>query len=334
MLPRLSYVPLLAALVLSALLVTLGSGPAGSDARVNLFGVQPVDAIRLLVTLFLAGYFARRWELLRELRDAVAQGRWAGLLHVPRRQEAVPVLGGILVVLFGFFLQKDLGPALMVACVFLGMYGVARGRWVGAVGGLALLAGGFVLGHYLRISSTLVARVQIWRSPWDNGARGGDQVAQALWALASGGWTGTGLGHGMPEVVPAAHTDLVLTAAGEQLGFAGLFAIALLFAAVCASGFRTAARARGEYSVAARRRPDGRPRRAGAADCRRLARTRPADRRRHAVPQLRPLGAGRELRRRRAAAVDRGPRTAPRRPRLRSRQASGACSGWSPGWRS
>ena len=66
-LPRLSYVPLVAALVLSALLVTVGSGPAGSDARVNLFGVQPVDAIRLLVTLFLAGYFARRWEVLREL---------------------------------------------------------------------------------------------------------------------------------------------------------------------------------------------------------------------------------------------------------------------------
>ena len=247
-LPRLSYVPLLAALVLSALLVTLGSGPAGSDARVNLFGVQPVDAIRLLVTLFLAGYFAQRWELLRELRDTVGEGRWSRLLHVPRRQEAVPLLAGILVVLFGFFLQKDLGPALMVACVFLAMYGIARNRWLGAVGGLALLASGFVLGQYLRISSTLAARVQIRRSPWDNGARGGDQVAQALWALASGGWKGTGLGHGMPEIVPAAHTDLVLTAAAEQLGLAGLAAITLLFAAVCTSGFRIAARARGEYS--------------------------------------------------------------------------------------
>jgi len=39
-LPRLSYVPLAAALLLSILLVTLGRGPAGSDARVNLFGVQ------------------------------------------------------------------------------------------------------------------------------------------------------------------------------------------------------------------------------------------------------------------------------------------------------
>lgn len=247
-LPRLSYVPLAAALVLSALLVTLGSGPTGSDARVNLFGVQPVDAIRLLVTLFLAGYFARRWELLRELRDsAVARTRW-GALRVPRRQDVVPVLVALALVLVAFFLQKDLGPALMVACVFLALYGVARGAWVVAAGGLLLLVAGFVAGYVLRISSTLVARIEIWRAPWDNGARGGDQVAQALWALASGGWRGTGLGRGMPEVVPAAHTDLVLAAAGEQLGFAGLLALAGLFAVVVARGFAIARRASGEYS--------------------------------------------------------------------------------------
>lgn len=248
-LPRLSYVPLAAALLLSILLVTLGRGPAGSDARVNLFGVQPVDLIRLLVTLFLAGYFARRWELLRELRDAVAAtSRWR-MPHVPRRQDVVPVVAGIGAVLFGFFLQKDLGPALMVACVFLAMYGVARGKWLVAAAGLATLAGGFVAGYLLRISSTLVARIQIWQSPWDNGVRGGDQVAQALWALASGGWWGTGLGRGMAEVVPAVHTDLVLAAVGEQLGLAGLLAVAMLFAVVAGRGLAIARGAGGHYSA-------------------------------------------------------------------------------------
>ena len=248
-LPRLSYVPLAAALALSVLLVTFGSGPTGSDARVNLFGVQPVDAIRLLVTLFLAGYFARRWEALRELQDpGKPLGGWWRALRPPRRQDLVPVLGGVGIVLVAFFLQKDLGPALLVACVFLALYGVARGRWVIAAGGLGLLVAGFATGYVLRISSTLVARIQIWRSPWDNGARGGDQVAQALWALASGGWTGTGLGLGMPEVVPAAHTDLVLAAAGEELGFVGLLAIAVLYAVLGARGFRAARRAAGEYT--------------------------------------------------------------------------------------
>ena len=250
LLPRLSYVPLALALILSLLLVTIGSGPTGSDARVNLFGVQPVDAIRLLVTLFLAGYFARRWEALREFEDTGQElgGAWR-VLKPPRRQDVIPVVGGIIVVLTAFFLQKDLGPALMVACVFLAMYGVARNRWMVALAGLAVIVGGFVAGYVLRISSTLVARIEIWNSPWDNGARGGDQVAQALWALAAGGWFGSGLGQGMSHVVPAAHTDLILAALGEELGFAGLVVVAGLYAVLVWRGFRIARRANGEYST-------------------------------------------------------------------------------------
>jgi hypothetical protein len=64
----LSYLPLLGALLLSIILIVFGQGPAGSNAKVNLGPVQPVEAIRLLLALFLAGYFARRWELLRDVR--------------------------------------------------------------------------------------------------------------------------------------------------------------------------------------------------------------------------------------------------------------------------
>ena len=43
--------------------------PGHAAARkVNLGPVQPIEAIRLLLALFLAGFFARRWELLRDMR--------------------------------------------------------------------------------------------------------------------------------------------------------------------------------------------------------------------------------------------------------------------------
>ncbi|MGE5814899.1 MAG: hypothetical protein ACM36C_10465, partial [Acidobacteriota bacterium] len=64
----LSYVPRLAALILSVTLLLFGVGPGGSPAKVNLGPIQPIDAIRLLLMLFLAGYFARRWEVLRQVR--------------------------------------------------------------------------------------------------------------------------------------------------------------------------------------------------------------------------------------------------------------------------
>jgi hypothetical protein len=40
-----SYIPLLGAILLSALLIVFGSGPGLSDAKVNLFGMQPVEII-------------------------------------------------------------------------------------------------------------------------------------------------------------------------------------------------------------------------------------------------------------------------------------------------
>ena len=74
--------------------------------------------------------------------------------------------------------------------------------------GALLLAAGFYLGYRLEISATLADRVRMWQSPWDNVARGGDQIAQALWAMATGGPSATGTGLGDTRYLPAGHTDL------------------------------------------------------------------------------------------------------------------------------
>jgi hypothetical protein len=64
---RAVVLPLGLACLLATLLLVLGSGPGSSGVKVNLFGVQPVEAVRLLVVFALAAYFGRRVELLREL---------------------------------------------------------------------------------------------------------------------------------------------------------------------------------------------------------------------------------------------------------------------------
>ena len=63
------YTPLFAALGLFGLLLRFGRGPAGNDAKVNLGPFQPVELIKILLVLFLAGYFTRHWERLRDLRE-------------------------------------------------------------------------------------------------------------------------------------------------------------------------------------------------------------------------------------------------------------------------
>ena len=62
------------------------------------------------------------------------------------------------------------------------------------------------------------------RSPVSN-----TQVVNGLWALASGGLSGQGWGNGKPSVIPAFHTDMILSSIGEQKGFLGLCVVIILY---------------------------------------------------------------------------------------------------------
>jgi cell division protein FtsW (lipid II flippase) len=246
---RRSSLPLLGAFLLSLALILFGSGPGGSDAKVNLLGFQPVEIIKILVVLFLAGYFFDRWEFLRELPET--RQTLPGPLRrlgIPKLEYLLPPILAIGLVLVFFFLQKDLGPALILSLLFLILYCVARGRPAMAAVGLALIVAAFAAGYRLGVPHTVSGRLQMWLSPWDNSFRGGDHLAQGLWSLTGGAATGTGLGLGQPQRVPEVHTDLVLAAVGEELGFLGVLAVVAFYLLLIQRGVRAAFRAGGVYS--------------------------------------------------------------------------------------
>ena len=242
--------PLTAAVGLAIALIMFGSGPTGSSARVNLLGIQPVEVVRLLVVFSLAAYFARRWQFLRELsaNHGARRGirRW---VRLPRWKDVRPLAVSITALLALFFLQRDLGPALVLSCVFLGLYGISRARVGLVVAGFAVLTTGFAVGSALGVPSTVTRRVAIALDPWENALPGGDQIAHALWALSSGGPWGLGPGVGEPHVIPAGHTDLVMAALGEELGYIGFASIAVLFAILVWRLLRISVRAPGDYTA-------------------------------------------------------------------------------------
>jgi cell division protein FtsW (lipid II flippase)/cell division protein FtsI/penicillin-binding protein 2 len=240
------YTPLFAALALFVLLMRFGSGPGGNDAKVNLGPFQPVEAIKILLVFFLAGYFARNWERLRDLREKKLLPRWIG---VPRLSHVLPVMFAVAIALGFFFLLKDLGPALVTGFLFLAMFAIARGRAGLAVLGLVLLVGGVVVGYHLGKPTTVVDRINMWLSPWDNDVHGGNQLAHSLWAFSTGGALGSGPGWGDPEMIPAGHTDLVLPAVGEEWGFSGVATVLLLLGFLVWRGMRIGLRAASEYGM-------------------------------------------------------------------------------------
>jgi cell division protein FtsW (lipid II flippase) len=242
--------PLGGALGLAALLLVFGSGPGTSGVKVNLFGGQPVELIRLLVVFAIAGALARRFELLRELSEPATAARpWLGLVRLPRWRDVRPVVASMALVLAFFFLQKDLGPALVLSCVVIALYAIARGRLAFVFVGFGMLAAGFVVAYLIGFPATVGQRVSIWVNPWNNGVPGGNQVAHGLWGMATGAAWGSGPGLGSPQSIPEGHTDFVLAVLGEQLGFVGVLAVLALYALLAWRCLRVALRAPGDYSA-------------------------------------------------------------------------------------
>ena len=242
--------PLLMALGLAALLLLFGGGPGSSGAKVNLFGVQPVEAIRLLVVFALAAYFTQHLEFFREFSEPPTPSRpWLRYVQIPRLKDIGPVVISMSLVLLFFFLQKDLGPALVLSFVFLSLYAMARGRFALVMVGVGMLLSAFFVAYRLGFPATVRQRVAIWIDPWNSGVPGADQIAHGFWALATGAAWGTGSGLGDPQLIPAGHTDFVLAAIGEQLGFAGLFLVIALYGLLCWRCLRVAIRAPGDYTA-------------------------------------------------------------------------------------
>ena len=241
------YVPLFAAVALFGLLLKFGRGPAGNDAKVNLGPFQPVELIKILLVLFLAGYFTRNWERLRDLREKRLLPKLFGRFGMPRLQHLVPVLCAVAVAVLFFFELKDLGPALVTFFVFLAMFGVARGRPGLVIAGIVLMVAAVTVGYRMGQPHTVVDRIHMWLSPWDNDVRGGDQLAHALWAFSTGGPAGSGPGWGDTSMIPAGNTDLVLPAIGEEWGFLGVVSVFLLLAFLVDRALRAAARCQTQF---------------------------------------------------------------------------------------
>lgn len=221
-----------------AALAVMGTGPGASDARINLGPLQPIEAVKPAVVAFLAAYLGARLGKLRWQRTSILGLRW------PRPRLLVPALLALLATFAGLYVVGDLGPTLILALVFLGMFYLASRASGWALLGLILIVtmlATLALWPELAGSGRVATRIAMWRDPWQNGLPYGHQVGEGLWAIASGGLFGQGLGQVHTPLPPAGMTDLVLGVLAEQLGMVGLIAYIVLIACVVLSGLHIAA---------------------------------------------------------------------------------------------
>ena len=243
---RLPYLMGLATIVLlvAPMLPIISAGVInGARLWIDVGGMrfQPGELAKITMVLFLAGYLEHNRSLL-----SIATQR-IGPLLVPAPRHLAPVLvaaGAALAILAGL---RDLGSALLFFMTFVAMLYVATGRVAYPAIGLVLFGAGATVVH--GAFSHVQARVAIWMDPWADVSGAGYQIAQSLFALATGGLTGTGLGLGRPQDVPFVATDAIFVVVGEELGLLGATALLLAYLLLAARGLRIAMTARDEFGT-------------------------------------------------------------------------------------
>jgi len=203
------------------------------------FSFQPVEFVKILLTFFLASY--------------LKQNR--GILEKPLNRENMGQVIKYLIPLFILWgvaesvliLQKDLGMSLLLFGVFLGLFYVSTKKTGITVAGILMFMGGAYI--FYRIFPHVQVRINTWLNPWKNPMDSGYQIVQAMYAMANGGLTGTGLGMGSPLHIPAVHTDYIFVAIAEELGLWGAFVVLGAYLALIQRMFKTSVSSKDEFSA-------------------------------------------------------------------------------------
>ena len=197
---------------------------------------QPGELAKIALTIFFAGYLVTRRDSL-----AVVGRRFLGV-QLPRARELGPILAIWAVSLLVLIGERDLGTSLLYFGLFLVMIYVATGRAIYVVVGLGLFLTSALVAS--RIMDYVSGRFDAWLNPFDashyDAIGGSYQLVQGLFGMAHGSVLGTGLGGGVPQLVPLAESDFIIASLGEELGLAGIFAILAIYLLIVARGVRIA----------------------------------------------------------------------------------------------
>jgi cell division protein FtsW (lipid II flippase) len=234
------------ALLLLPLVPIIGTTINGATLWISVFGTtfQPGEIAKIALIIFFAGYLVNRKDSL-----AVVGRKFLGV-RIPRGRELGPILVIWLASIGVLVLQRDLGTSILYFGLFLVMIYVATGRaFYAGIGVAMLITGGLVASRVLDYVSR---RFDAWLNPFaqeNYDAVGGSyQIVQGIFGMANGGLFGTGLGGGVPQLVPLAESDFIVASLAEELGLIGFFAILALYFLLVARGLKVGFRHSDEFA--------------------------------------------------------------------------------------
>lgn len=253
---------------LLALTILFGTGPEGSGVKVNLFGFQPSEVVKYLIIFFLAGFFAinekliseytswrKRWSffsfallaillalmlflILGDLGPAMVVCFTFIILFSFSRGDFIFMAGAVILYVLAAWIFDNIWISTAITLLLAGLVMFFQRRQISesAIMVLIIMSAFLTIDQIPALEHVFPGPVQrlgdrkaIWQNAWNNEVYGGDQVANGLWAMSSGGLTGQGVGEGFAKTIPEAHTDMILPSLGEEYGLSGMICVFLLF---------------------------------------------------------------------------------------------------------
>ncbi|BAL26011.1 putative lipid II flippase FtsW [Azoarcus sp. KH32C] len=202
-------------LLLVVLVPGLGREVNGAQRWLPLgpINLQPSELMKLFVALYAADYTVRKLSDMGSFRRAF-----------------LPMAVTIIVVGFLLLREPDFGAFVVITSIAFGVLFLG-GINVRVFVLLALVA---IVGLGLLVWLSPYRRDRLFgfMDPWQDAFGKGYQLSHALIAFGRGEWFGVGLGASVEKLfyLPEAHTDFLLAVIAEELGFAGVMTIVLLFA--------------------------------------------------------------------------------------------------------
>ncbi|MER8087071.1 putative lipid II flippase FtsW [Streptomyces sp. NPDC058316] len=191
------------------------------------FQLQPSEFGKLALVLWGADLLARK-------QDKRLLTQWKHML-VPLVPVAFMLLGLIM-------LGGDMGTAIILTAILFGLLWLA-GAPTRLFAGVLAFAGmiAFVL---IKTSPNRMSRLACIGASEPGPGDSCWQAVHGIYALASGGLFGSGLGASVEKwgQLPEPHTDFIFAITGEELGLAGTLSVLALFAALGYAGIRVAGR--------------------------------------------------------------------------------------------
>jgi cell division protein FtsW len=219
---------------IAAVLLVLTYTPLGITVNGNrnwlnlgssMFNVQPAEFAKLAMIVWGADVLARKQRLLDQPKH----------LLVPY----LPV-SGLLILLVLF--QGDAGTAVVMAAIVAGVLWIV-GAPLRVLGALASAGGLGVVAIFVS-SPVRMRRLAAFLDPTADLNGANDQANAGMFAIASGGWWGVGLGASRQKWggLPEAHTDFIFAVLGEEFGLFGSLVVLALFGVLGYAGIRIATR--------------------------------------------------------------------------------------------